>query len=135
MLDSRKRYLLQKQFRKASLVACMLFYRHTQRRGRMTPSTPTVTIYSPAVQQPVVLTHLAAFLLRARYAFLQTFHSAEHSDIDIFDQHQQLLIRCTIREAETDSRMPAPSVFPAQETLPENLVTLIHALVQTCTVT
>ena len=101
----------------------------------MTPSTPTVTIHCTAVQQPVVLTHLTAFLLRARYAFLQTFHSAEHSDIDIFDQHQQLLIRCTIRETETDRCMPAPSVFPAPETLPEDLVTLIHALVQACTVT
>jgi hypothetical protein len=101
----------------------------------MTPSTPTITIHSPAVQQPVVLTHLTAFLLRARYAFLQTFHSAEYSDIDIFDQHQQLLIRCTIREVETDRRMPALSVCPAQETLSENLVTLIHALEQACTVT
>ncbi len=101
----------------------------------MTSSTPTVTIHSPAVQQPVVLTHLTAFLLRARYAFLQTFHSAEHSDIDIFDQHQQLLVRCTIREAETDRRVPALSVSPAQETLPENLATLIHALEQACRVT
>jgi hypothetical protein len=101
----------------------------------MTPFTPTITIHSPAVQQPVVLTHLTAFLLRARYAFLQTFHSAEYSDIDIFDQHQQLLIRCTIREVETDRHMPALSVCPAQETLSENLVTLIHALEQACTVT
>jgi len=101
----------------------------------MTPSTPTVTIHSTAVQQPVVLTHLTAFLLGAGYAFLQTFHSAEHSDIDIFDPHQRLLMRCTIREAETDRRMPAPSVFPVPETLPENLVPLIHALVQACTLT
>jgi len=101
----------------------------------MIPSTPTLTISCTAVQQPIVLAHLTAFLLRDRYAFLQTFHSVAHSDIDIFDQHQQLLIRCTIREAETDRRMPAPSVFPAQETLPENLATLIHALVQACTVT
>ena len=101
----------------------------------MTSSTPTITLYSTALQQPVVLSHLVAFLLQARYAFLQTFPSAEGSDIDIFDQHQQLLIRCTIRAAETDRRMPAPSVFPAQETLPENLVTLIHALVQACRVT
>jgi len=101
----------------------------------MIPSTPTLTISCTAVQQPIVLAHLTAFLLRDRYAFLQTFHSVERSDIDIFDQHQQLLIRCTIREAETDRRMPAPSVFPAQETLPENLATLIHALVQACTVT
>jgi hypothetical protein len=135
MLDRRKCYLLQKQFRKTTLVACIPFYRHTQRLGRMTSSTPTVTIHSTAVQQPVVLSHLTTFLLRARYAFLQTFHSAEHSDIDIFDQHQQLLVRCTIWEAETDRRMPAPSVSPAQEALPENLATLIHALVQACMVT
>jgi hypothetical protein len=135
MLDRRKRYLLQKRFRNASLVTCMPLYRYTQRQGRMTSSTPTVTIHSPAVQQPVVLSHLTTFLLRARYAFLQTFHSAEHSDIDIFDQHQQLLVRCTIREAESDRRLPAPSVAPAQEALPENLATLIHALVQACTVT
>ena len=101
----------------------------------MTPSTPTITIHCTAVQQSVVLARLTAFLLRDRYAFLQTFHSAEHSDIDIFDQHQQLLIRCTIQEDETDSRMSAPSVFPAPETLPEDLVTLIQALVQACTVT
>ena len=101
----------------------------------MTPSMPTITIHSPAVQQPVVLTRLTAFLVHARYAFLQTFHSAEHSDIDIFDQHQQLLVRCTIREAEPDRRMPAPSVSPAPEALPEHLVTLIQALVQACTVT
>jgi hypothetical protein len=135
MLDRRKRYLLQKRFRNASLVTCMPLYRYTQRLDRMTSSTPTVTIHSPAVQQPVVLSHLTTFLLRARYAFLQTFHSAEHSDLDIFDQHQQLLVRCTIREAKTDRRMPAPSVAPAQEALPENLATLIHALVQACTVT
>src|SRR6266702_4152850 len=135
MLDSRKGYLLQKQFRKALLVACMPLYSHTQRLGRRTPSTPTVTIYSPAVQQPVVLAHLTAFLLQAHYAFLQTFHSAGHSDIDIFDQRQQLLVRCTLREAETDRRLPTLSVSPAQEALPENLATLIHALVQACTVT
>jgi hypothetical protein len=135
MLDRRKRYLLQKRFRKASLVAYMLLYPYSQRLGRMTSSTPTVTIHSTAVQQSVVLSHLTTFLLRAHYAFLQTFHSAEHSDIDIFDQHQQLLVRCTIREVETDRRMPAPSVSPAQEALPENLARLIHALVQACTVT
>jgi len=101
----------------------------------MTPSTPTITIHSPAVQQPIVLTHLVAFLLRARYAFVQTFHSAAYSDIDIFDPHQQLLIRCTIRKAATDRHTLALSVFPAQETLSENLVTLIHALEQACRVT
>jgi len=111
-----------------------LYCRHTQRRGCMTPSTPTVTIHSTALQKPVVLAHLTAFLLHARYAFLQTFQSAGHSDIDIFDQHQQRLVRCTIREAEPDRRIPVPSVFPAQETLPPHLATLIQDLVQACTV-
>jgi hypothetical protein len=101
----------------------------------MTPSTPTVTIHSTAIQKPAVLAHLTAFLLHARYAFLQTFHSAGSSDIDIFDQHQQLLVRCTIREAEPDRRMPVPSVSPAQETLPPDLATLIQDLIQAGTVT
>jgi len=99
----------------------------------MTPSTPTITIHSTAAQQPVVLAHLTAFLLQARYAFVQTFHSAEHSALDIFDQHQQLLVRCTIQEAETNRRTPVASVCPAQGVGPENLATLIQALVQACT--
>lgn len=100
----------------------------------MTPSTPTVTIHSTALQTPVVFAHLTAFLLHARYAFLQTFHSAGSSDIDVFDQHQQLLVRCIIHEVETDALRPAPAVWPEQETLPAHLATLIHDLVQACTV-
>lgn len=135
MLDSRKRYLLQKRFDTSRTDGLYRFYSHAQRAGRMTSSTPTITLYSTVMQQPRILTHLTAFLLHARYAFLQTFHSAECSDIDIFDQHQQLLIRCSIRVAETDRGVPAPAVSPAQETLPENLVRLIQALVQACPVT
>ncbi len=101
----------------------------------MTPSVPTVTIHSTALQMPVVLARLMAFLLHARYAFLQTFHSAGHSDLDVFDQQQQLLVHCTIRETEADTLVPAPSVSPAQGTIAPELVTLLHALVQACTVT
>jgi hypothetical protein len=100
----------------------------------MTPSIPTVTIHSTALQMPVVLAHLTAFLLHARYAFLQTFHSAGHSDLDVFDQHQHLLVRCTLQEVETDTLRSAPAVLPGPETLPSHLATLIHDLVQTYTV-
>ena len=100
----------------------------------MTPSTPTVTIHSTALQMPVVLAHLTSYLLHARHAFLQTFHSAGHSDIDVFDQHQQLLVQCTIREVETDTLRPAPSVLSVPETLPSHLATLVHDLVLACTV-
>ena len=96
----------------------------------MTPPTPTVTIPSAALQMPVVLARLTAYLLDARYAFLQTCHSAGHVDIDVFDQHQQHLVHCTIRETETDTLVPGPSVWPAQETMAPDLVPLIHALVQ-----
>jgi hypothetical protein len=64
---------------------------------------------------------------------LQTFHSAGHSDIDVFDQHQQLLVHCTIRGTETDTLVPIPSVLPTLETTAPDLVPLIHALMQTCT--
>jgi len=99
----------------------------------MTPSTPTVTIHSTAPQIPVVLARLTTWLVHAGHAFLQTFHSTTYSDIDVFDQHQQLLVHCIIRETETDTRVPVPSVLPALETMAPDLVTLIHALVQACT--
>jgi hypothetical protein len=99
----------------------------------MTPSTPTVTIHSTALQMPTVLARLAAFLLRARYAFVQTFHSAGHSDIDVFDQHQHLLVRCTLQEVEADTLRPASAVLSVPEALPAHLATLTHHLVQACT--
>ena len=99
----------------------------------MTPCTPTVTIHSTALQMPIVVTHLTVFLLRARYAFVQTFHSAGHSDIDVFDQHQQLLVRCALQEVETDALRSAPTVLSVPETLPAHLATLTHHLVQVCT--
>jgi hypothetical protein len=99
----------------------------------MTQSMPTVTIHSTALQMSVVLARLTTFLVHARYAFLQTFHSTGHSDIEVFDQHQQLLVHCIIRETETDTLVPVPSVWPALETMAPDLVTLIHNLVQACT--
>jgi hypothetical protein len=99
----------------------------------MTPSTPTVTIHSTALQMPVVLARLTAFLLRAPYAFVQTFHSAGHSDLEVFDQHQQLLVRCTLQEVATDTLRLAPAVLSVPETLPAHLATLTHDLMQVCT--
>ena len=98
----------------------------------MTPSTPTVTVHSTASQMPVVLARLTTWLVHTGYAFLQTFHSPD-ADIDVFDQRQQLLVRCTIRETETDTRVPVSSVLPALETMAPELVALIQDLVQVCT--
>jgi hypothetical protein len=104
-----------------------------QKPGRMTSSIPTVTIQSTALQMPGVLARLTAFLLCARYAFVQTFHSAGHSDIDVFDQHQQCLVRCTLQEVETATCWPVPALLAVPETLPAHLVTLTQHLVQVCT--
>ena len=98
----------------------------------MIQPTPTVTIHSSALQMPVVLARLTTCLVHAGYAFLQTFHSTGHSDIEVFDQHQQLLVHCILRETETDTRVPVPSVWPAQETMAPDLVPLIDALVRAC---
>ena len=101
----------------------------------MTQPTPTVTIHSTALHMPVVLARLTTLLVHARYAFLQTCHSAGHVDIDVFGQHQQHLVHCTIWETEADSLVPAPSVWPAPETMAPDLVPLIHELVQACRAT
>ena len=90
---------------------------------------PTVTF--TASQMSAGLVQLSTFLLRARHAFLHTYHSPEHSDLDIFDQHQQLLIRCTLRVADADAAVPAPLASPAQGDLAGDLMSLLHDLVQT----
>ena len=100
----------------------------------MTQPTPTVTIHSPALHMPVVLARLTTCLLHARYAFLQTCHSAGHTDLDVFDQ-QQHLVHCTIRETGAGTPVAAPSVWPAPETMAPDLAPLIHALVQAGTAT
>ena len=97
----------------------------------MTPPTPTVTFHIAASQMSVVWARLSTFLLHARHAFLRTCHSPGHSDLDIFDQHQQLLIRCTLRVADADAAVPAPLASPAQGDLAVDLLSLLHDLVQT----
>lgn len=97
----------------------------------MTQPTPTVTFYIAAAQMAVAWARLATFLLQARHAFLHTFHSAGHADIDIFDQHQRFLIRCTLRVAERHTPVPALPASPTPGGLAADLISLLHDLVQT----
>ena len=108
----------------------------------MTQPAPTAILHIPVSQLPVVLARLTVFLLQAGYAFLQTFHSAGHTDVEIFDQHQHLLVRCTLRVADTTSPVstlpesPAPGTLilsPQSAVLSPPLMSLLHELVQLCT--
>jgi len=94
----------------------------------MTPPPPTVTCWIAASQMAVAWARLTTFLLQTGHAFLHTCHSPGHSDLDIFDQHQRLLIRCTIRIADAATPVPASPVFPTQRELAADLVALLHDL-------
>jgi len=108
----------------------------------MTQPPPTITCCIAASQMAIAWVRLTIFLLRAGHAFLHTCHRPGHSDLDIFDQHQQLLIRCTLRIAEglltqptadavaEDAAAPvsAPPVSPAQGELAADLWALLHDL-------
>lgn len=98
----------------------------------MHQTTPTVIIASATGQMPAVLARLTTFLLQARYAFLQTFPSPGHADLDVFDQ-QQLLIHCSIHETEAGTPVPASSVLPVRGSLTPDLEPLVRALVHACT--
>lgn len=89
---------------------------------------PTVTCAIAAAQMSTVLTRLSTFLLHGHYAFLHTFHSPEHCDIDIFDQQQRRLLRCTIQVLQADA-VPASRMSAAPGTLAMDLVSLLHDLV------
>ncbi len=94
----------------------------------MTQPPPTVTFCIAASQMAVAWARLTTFLLRAGHAFLHTCHSPGHSDLDIFDQHQRLLIRCTLRRADAAAPVPAPPGSPAQGELAADLLALLHDL-------
>ena len=96
----------------------------------MTPPLPTVTCSIAAAQMSTVLTRLSTFLLHGHYAFLHTFHSPEHCDIDIFDQQQRLLLRCTIQVPQADAAVPAPRVSAVEGTLVTDLLSLLQDLVR-----
>ena len=97
----------------------------------MIQPTPTVTFCIAASQMSVAWARLTTFLLHARHAFLHTFHSPEHSALDIFDQHQRFLIRCTLRVAEAAAPVPAPPVSAVPGALAVDLMSLLQDLVQT----
>ena len=95
----------------------------------MTPSTPTVTLHIPTSQLAVVLGRLSALLLQAHYAFLQTFHSPEHTEVAVFDPHQRPLVRCTLRAAET-AAAGTLSLDPQSAALGPELQSLLSELAQ-----
>lgn len=92
---------------------------------------PTVTLSIAASQMSAAWARLTTFLLHARHNFLHTCYSPEHSDIDIFDQQQRLLIRFTFQVAEAAARVPGPPVSPTPGGLAADLLSLLHDLVQT----
>ena len=95
----------------------------------MTPPLPTVTCSIAALQMSTVWARLSTFLLHGHHAFLHTFHSPEHCDIDIFDQQQRLLLRCTIQVVQADAAVPAPRVSAVEGTLAMDLLSLFQDLV------
>jgi len=103
---------------------------NTQRLSHMTQPTPTVTFCIAAAQMSAAWARLTTFLLHGRHAFLHTFHSPEHSALDIFDQHQRLLLRCTFQVAHADAPVPTPPVSPMQGALAVDLTSLLQDLVQ-----
>lgn len=89
----------------------------------------TVTYRVPGPQVTATLSQLAVFLLQASYAFLQTFHSAGHAEIDIF-AHQQPILRVVLHQ---DAGHEPPAFLPSptpQSVLSSEVVTLVHALAQ-----
>jgi hypothetical protein len=97
----------------------------------MTDLTATVTLYLTPAQMPRAMAGLIAFCVRAPYAFLQTWHSADHSDVDIFTpSHTIQLTLCT---AVSDGPEPGSTLFSPEVTTSTELAHLAQQLVQICT--
>jgi hypothetical protein len=67
--------------------------------------------------------------LQHHYDFLQTCHDITHSDFDIF-QNQQLLVRLTLRAAETPEAPSGAAVLASSPPLAADAVGIIQHLLQ-----
>jgi hypothetical protein len=94
---------------------------------------PAVTLHLLVSQIPAALARLTAFFLQESYAFLHTFHHEGHAVFDIFNQHQQLILRFTVQAAEPNGPASGSLACSPHSVLAADAAHLVQHLVQVCT--
>jgi hypothetical protein len=63
----------------------------------MSAAIPMIRVHMAASQMQEALSRLTAYLLEEQYAFLHTFHSGEHTELEIFQQSGAAVVHLTIQ--------------------------------------
>ena len=90
----------------------------------------TLTCRVPADQMADTLMQLTTLLLQTPYAFRQTFQQAGHSDMDIFDTQQQLIVRVMLQVGAPHTPISLIAAASPQTALEAEPLPLVQALTQ-----
>ncbi len=98
----------------------------------MSDTMPTITLDMSLARMQHVLSRLTAFLLQEPYAFLQTFHGEQRTEIEIFLHASHPAVRLTLRvveTAETAGIVPAPV---CEDPVQAETVAFLQRLLEVC---
>ena len=99
---------------------------------QMSDSVPTVSLHISSFQMRATLSRLTTYLLEEQYAFLQTFHSGQHTEFEIFQQSGQVVIRLIPRATESVSLTGKPTESTDEHTQAGETSRLIQRLLEVC---
>lgn len=78
------------------------------------------------------MANLVTWCVQESYAFLQTCHHAYHTEVEIINQQQQLLVRLVLHVMPPDTLAPEATLLVSGGTLPADSSPLVQNLVRLC---
>lgn len=89
----------------------------------------TITLHFSPHRLPAMITRLTTYLLERQYGFLQTYHTPEHTEFEVFDTEERSVIHLTMKSAkETETRSMTQRVPVACRLMPAADHLLQHLL-------
>lgn len=99
-----------------------------ERAAQVEPA-PTVTLHFPPARLPAMITRLTTYLLEHQYGFLQTYHTPEQAEFEVFDAQAQCVVHLTVKGSNaTVARSAAQALSVASDLAPEVAHLLQHLL-------
>jgi hypothetical protein len=93
---------------------------------------PTVSLHIAPSQMWEVLRRLTTYLLQEEYAFLQTFHNGQYTELEIFQHSGLAAVRLTLHSTESVSPAGLPTGPTYEPALAGETTLFIKRLLEVC---
>jgi len=93
-------------------------------------SIPTVTLQLLPGAVATAMAQLVTWCVQESYAFLQSWHDDGHTEVEIRNQHQQVLVHLVLHRLQAETLAPVAVVLPSVDTLPPESAALVQRLLR-----